>query len=645
MRFKPNRMAAVLTAALMIFPCAVPVFAAEPTVTTDETAYVNLDYYGSVSSLSVVKAVNLNGNSAFTDYGGYSAVTNMTDRTEPLLGEDSVRWDFGGTVPGRRFYFECAPKETSSVEIPWGFDVSYELNGVPARAEELAGACGLVTVIVEASPNEQVDPYYQDNMILLAGMLVDTADVYSFRAPGAQLQTIGSNQAAFYIAAPGQHTTFHFDIGTDSFETPGVFMTMVPATLSQLDEAGDIREDKQNVKDAAKAIDNILDDILDIFDSLSGGLEQTQLGLEQLNRARQEIYNAKDQLHEEADYAIASLRGLRNALGKLGDELDQGQTNFQDFRGSFGDIADSMGGIGIQLAEIKKSLLRIKELLSQIKNASGSEREALVQELETELEALDALLQSAGGGAGAAALTEKAQDLMSQLGAMGAATIGKSGGSDAQKAIGLIIAEMLKELEILSETISQTVAEAGGILGEIDAAGKDLEALGGSINSILYRTYRTTGSTRALLNDAAKLSQTVLDLLHENAEYLNSGAQNTLEGLSGFLGQTIEGLGKNSDLRKNKDVIANIIEEQWDKLDGDFGLLDVDTGAEKVSFTSPKNPEPNSIQIILRTKEIEIPDEDENLSDLETTAANIGFGGRVKLVFQKIGSAMKSVFS
>ena len=246
---------------------------------------------------------------------------------------------------------------------------------------------------------------------------------------------------------------------------------------------------------------------------------------------------------------------------------------------------------------------------------------------------------------GAAALTEKAQDLMSQLGAMGAATIGKSGGSDAQKAIGLIIAEMLKELEILSETISQTVAEAGGILGEIDAACKDLEALGGSINSILYRTYRTTGSTRALLNDAAKLSQTVLDLLHENAEYLNSGAQNTLEGLSGFLGQTIEGLGKNSDLRKNKDVIANIIEEQWDKLDGDFGLLDVDTGAEKVSFTSPKNPEPNSIQIILRTKEIEIPDEDENLSDLETTAANIGFGGRVKLVFQKIGSAVKSVFS
>lgn len=645
MRFKPNRMAAVLTAALMIYPCAAPAFAAEPAVTTDETAYVNLDYYGSISSLSVVKAVNLNGNSAFTDYGGYSAVTNMTDRTEPLLGEDSVRWDFGGAAPGRRFYYECTPKEISSVEMPWTFDVSYELNGVPARAEDLAGSAGLVTVIVEANPDEQVDPYYQDNMILLAGMLVDTADIYSFRAPGAQLQTVGSNQAAFYIATPGQHTVFHFDIGTDSFETPGVFMAMVPATLSQLDEAGDIREDKQNVKDAAKAIDHILDDILDIFDSLSVGLEQTQLGLDQLNRARQEIYNAKDQLHEEADYAIASLRGLRNALGKLGDELDQGQTNFQDFRGSFGGIADSMGGMGTQLAEIKKSLLRIKELLSQIKKASGSEREALAQELGAELEALDALLQSAGGGTDAGSLIEKAQDLMDQLDAMGAATIGKSGGSDAQRAIGLIIAEMLKELEILSETIAQTIGEAGGILDEIDASGKDLEALGGSINSILYRTYRATGSTRALLNDAAKLSQTMLDLLHDNAEFLNSGAQNTLEGLSEFLGGTIEGLNKNSDLRKNKDVIAGIIEEQWDKLDGDFGLLDIDTGAEKVSFTSPKNPEPNSIQIILRTKEIEIPDEGDDLSDLEPTAANVGFGGRVKLVFQKIGSAVKSIFS
>lgn len=644
MRFKPNRTGAVLTAALILLSSTGPVFAAEPAVTTDETAYVTLNHYGSVSSLSVVKAANLNGNSAFTDYGEYQKVVNMSDRTAPVLGDDSVRWEFGGAVPGRRFYYECTPKDASSVEIPWTFDVSYELNGVPVRAEQLAGASGLVTVMVEALPNKQVDPYYQDNMILLAGMLVDTADVYSFRAPGAQLQTIGQNQAAFYIAAPGQHTTFHFYIGSDSFETLGVFMTMVPATLSQLDEAGNIREDKENLKDAAKAIDSILDDILDIFDSLSGGLEQTRLGLDELNRARQEIYNAKDQLYDNADFTITSLRGLRNALGNLGKELDQGHSNFQQFESNLGGIADSMGGLQSQLGTIQKSLQRIRELLSQIKNAGGSEREALVEKLSAELETLDRLLAGTDSEASAASLTEKARDLMNQLSELDAVTIGRSGDPDAQKAIRLIIAEMLKELQIISEAIGETAGAAGGILDEIGASGKDLEALGNSLNGILYRTYRTVGSTRALLNDAAGLSQTLLDLLHDNEEYLNQGTQNTLEGLSEFLGKTIEGLDKNSDLRKNKDIISDIIEEQWDKVDGDFGLLDIDTGAAKVSFTSPQNPEPNSIQIILRTAEIELPDEEEDLTDLETTPENIGFFGRVGLVFQKIGSAVTSLF-
>ena len=39
----------------------VPAYGAEATVDVDETMYVNLDYYGRVDKINVVKGVGLNG--------------------------------------------------------------------------------------------------------------------------------------------------------------------------------------------------------------------------------------------------------------------------------------------------------------------------------------------------------------------------------------------------------------------------------------------------------------------------------------------------------------------------------------------------------------------------------------------------------
>ena len=73
---------------------AFPAFAAGAKAGVDETVYVNLDLYGTAEEVNVVKALSLNGTSEYTDYGAYQKVFNMSDRTEPVLGEDSVTWSF-----------------------------------------------------------------------------------------------------------------------------------------------------------------------------------------------------------------------------------------------------------------------------------------------------------------------------------------------------------------------------------------------------------------------------------------------------------------------------------------------------------------------------------------------------------------------
>ena len=129
-----------------------PVYAAEASVSVDEAMYVNLDYYGRVDKVNVVKGVSLNGLTSFTDYGNYLDVTNMTNNTAPEVGDGKVTWNLPADTKGYFYYKGAIDKDT--VTLPWTMDVSYKLNGVPTDAEKLAGASGLVEVHVTATPNE-----------------------------------------------------------------------------------------------------------------------------------------------------------------------------------------------------------------------------------------------------------------------------------------------------------------------------------------------------------------------------------------------------------------------------------------------------------------------------------------------------------
>ena len=57
--------------------------------------------------------------------------------------------------------------------LPWDFDVSYKLNGVPTDGDKLAGANGLIEINVKATPNDNADLYYRNNMMLMVTVPVD----------------------------------------------------------------------------------------------------------------------------------------------------------------------------------------------------------------------------------------------------------------------------------------------------------------------------------------------------------------------------------------------------------------------------------------------------------------------------------------
>ena len=78
--------AILFTIIIVLGAVKVPIQAAEPQVSVDESVYVTMDYYGKITDTSIVKGCDLNKNYQFVDYGNYSKVMNMSTNDEPKLG-------------------------------------------------------------------------------------------------------------------------------------------------------------------------------------------------------------------------------------------------------------------------------------------------------------------------------------------------------------------------------------------------------------------------------------------------------------------------------------------------------------------------------------------------------------------------------
>ncbi|MCC8022448.1 MAG: hypothetical protein LIO46_01490, partial [Clostridiales bacterium] len=284
-------------------------------VTYDESVYVTLDAYGNREQLSVVKGVDLNGNTEFYDYGDYERVQDMTGRGEADLTPQGVRWDVTGGE-GKRLYFEAVPR-TDSIALPWSFQVSYKLNGVPAKAESLAGASGMVEIAVHCIPDDSVEDYYRNNMMLQLAALADMEQVLSIEAPGAQIQAMGKYKAVLFAALPGEEITFQLRIGTEDFSFLGMLMLMEPATLGQMAQLKELRQLMDTVEEIPAGLFGGMGGLLGSLQGIGGQLEQAGGGFAQLQDAYQSVQAYAGDIQVESGALLEALSGLSGNVTAL----------------------------------------------------------------------------------------------------------------------------------------------------------------------------------------------------------------------------------------------------------------------------------------------------------------------------------------
>ena len=738
MKIRKRQMMAAVLAAVVTAGNAPLSYGAPAAVETDETMYVNLDVYGKAQKVNVVKSCSLNGVTDFTDYGNYLAVENMSTQDEPQLGEGEVVWKL---PPDRRerFYYKCTLDQEQTA-LPWNFDVSYKLNGVPTDGEKLAGASGLVEIHIKAEPNEQADLYYRNNMLLLVAVPVDMSKCFSVEAEGSQTQNMGELTAVVFTALPGEEGDYTVRIGSDSFETTGVIMAMTPGTVEDLEHIKDLKEAKDTWQDAGDELYDSLEQMAQSIEDMRGGVDQMQSGLNAAENARQKWSSSKDAILAGNDRSLESLRAMSGQLETLVPHLQTAKEEAEivhksmgDIVGTLGEMQEPLGKLYTRLRNIKSSTASMGEQLPDLRDDLGYLIETNASFQVQTTEALEALGQLIGEleeyddealeievpeieipeAQGEEELeepeasepegSEKPEESEEQEKPEGSEEPEAPDASEPEKDENLEINEPENE-NTGSQTISRAVVPKAQIekreVPFVASSGSQLQQLMQMLRKIdkdSRKFTQTAGNLMEDISDSAQYSADLVDnmdfliedltALHDSLDTYYPDLQSALDDLSALTERTTEALNSTTDtltlvqntlkassdemdvaakdslmasmelLNKSLNVLdstagirragrtmKDVIDSQLDKFDTENRFLFMDPDAEKVSFTSSKNPEPRALQVVLRTDEISLENEEHKTLDAETEEPEVSPLKRMWNVLVKMWRSLVDIF-
>lgn len=321
-------------------------------------------------------------------------------------------------------------------------------------------------------------------------------------------------------------------------------------------------------------------------------------------------------LHYQWDQGICVKNQLDN-LSELNGYIDEGNKEIDRFNSSLNGLTAATGNL-LQALEIlvdnvdHDTLDDTVRLLDDSQGLLGASRTALTDTRN----AMDTLRT---GSEDAQALLSTARTLIDHVTAYDIDALNDHANSFAEtgKRTTEQLDKVLEETTKLSRTITEREPD---VQAALDSAEAQLNA------------------SVALLQNMNTFSKSVESLMKAAGPDLDQGTDATLTGLSSTLRQASDGLKTTSTIRKAKDTVTRLVEDKWDEFNGEkANLLNMDPDAEMVSLTSPENPAPNTIQLVLRSQEIKVDEEAKKAAE-HPEQEKLNFWGRVGRMFHDFGA-------
>ena len=605
-----KRWIAMLLALCLTALCLMPsALAAEK----NEIVYVNLRSRGELDAVYIVNRFEAVTPETIVDYGSYYKVANLSDATPLEQNADSVRL----TVPEGTLFYQGDP---ISASLPWSIRVSYALDGVPIRAEELSGKSGALEMQITIGKGSESLTDFYEHYALNMTVTLNGERCSRITAESATIANSGTDRLLTYVVLPSPDVSYTITADVTDFAMADVSINGVPLGMdvdvdtSEIDEkvselqdgvsqlssgSSQLASGASGLKGGAAELQGGTTTLAEGTESLVSGAAQFSAGLDEAKAGSAEIAAASAQLVTAVNdldgktqgapqMSIKEMRALCNALL---DAVTQQERALTDLRGKIStlvSLAESLEGTAKEICGLipesgfsTSDVSLLRTLLSR-----GSSNSDVSSALSSEIAALRRILDRAEEINGCLDELRSCAEENHKLAVSLSEPLKKLDGQ-----IGGALAELAEVKASLQATLSMLDAmETNGassddgvmtslfaMIREMDAGIQALDTGLGELQTSFALLSAGISSVDAGADSLASGADTLLDgasSLSSGANSLKGGVDELSEGTSGMDEQVQEGVD---------DTISSIT-------GGDF---------EPVSYADPRNMV-ESVQFVIR---------------------------------------------
>lgn len=586
-----EKMMAVVLSTVLAANMPVTALAAENKTTDEkdkeEVIYIMTDAGGDVENIN---AVNIFPGGDVTDYGAYSSVKMLTTNDEITQTGDTVQF----SSDADKVYYQGTMKDT---EIPWNIDIRYYMDGTEYTPEEIAGKSGKLKIHFQVTKNTKCRSEYYDNYALQAAFTLDTETCKNIQAADATVANVGSDKQLSYTILPGKGIDTTITAEVTDFEMDAVSINGVSLNL-------DIDVDDKEIMDKVKKL-------MDATQELNDGATSLQSGAQSLTDGSSELVTGSSAINSGVATLDAGIASLQSGISAM-------QNGLNELNGQSASLTNGSGQIKTALGKIQTSLQDVSadtEQLTALTTASGEVKTAItnlsaaMNKLEASI-SIDAYKQAMlANGIDVDALANEDPQVGIVISGMETYIDNvHSGASQIKTGLDTLKTQydsLDSAIGTMVTTVSGMVTNISALSGAIDTLVTNYATLDTGINSytsgvaklVAGYSQLTTG-VQSLMTGSKSLLQATGSLTEGTAS-LYDGAVSLCDGTSTLADGT-------SEMQKETSGMDTKIQDEIDEILASLG----DDDYTPTSFTSEKNKEVASVQFVIKTDAVEIPEQE-----------------------------------
>lgn len=311
-------------------------FADTDNIPKEETVYSTLFENGGVNEIFVVNGFSLSEDREIEDYGDYSAVRELTQKTKIYKEGDRL------TIEGKKgkFHYEGTLK---SKDLPWLIDIKYFLDGKERTVKELEGKSGHLKINLKTGKNPKVKGGFFESYTLQVMFTYDPEKTENVAGKGATFLNSGTKKQALFTVMPGKAGNITLSLDVKDFEMEGILINGIHMDMDfDVDIDSEMQEKIDELKDGVIELDDgvieLEDGIIEFKDGteeLRDGVFDLRKGIRDFDKGVGELSKGLKELNKNSESLVSGAGTIfLNTLTQVHSQLSEGGISLPPLTGS-----------------------------------------------------------------------------------------------------------------------------------------------------------------------------------------------------------------------------------------------------------------------------------------------------------------------